>query len=82
MSSPQFDKNDPLPPSFGDRLRALREAAGLTKTELASKAGLSYRAVHNLETDCHLRVLQKTVMVLAEALGVSCDVLLGYSGPE
>lgn len=35
--------------SFGARLRRLREAAGLTQEELASRAGLSSDAVSRLE---------------------------------
>ena len=35
--------------SFGARLRRLREAAGLTQEELASRVGLSSDAVSRLE---------------------------------
>src|SRR3712207_3767302 len=58
---------------FGSRLRRLREAAGLTQEELASKAGLSARAVSVLERGERKRPYPHTVRSLAEALGLSED---------
>jgi predicted ATPase/transcriptional regulator with XRE-family HTH domain len=59
--------------SFGARLRRLREAAGLTQEELASKAGLSARAVSVIERGERRRPYPHTVRSLAEALGLSED---------
>jgi transcriptional regulator with XRE-family HTH domain len=58
---------------FGPRLRLLREAAGLTQEELASKAGLSARAISVLERGERKRPYPHTVRSLAEALDLSED---------
>ena len=55
-------------PTFGTRLRALREAAGLTQEELASRAGLTAKAVSALERGERRRPYPHTVRSLAEAL--------------
>ena len=57
--------------SFGGRLRELREAAGLSQEELASKANLSPNAVAALEQGRRRRPYPHTVRSLAEALGLS-----------
>lgn len=59
------------------RLVALREARRLTKADLADRAGLSYRTIHELESDRRDRIQEKTLMLLAEALQVPVDELLG-----
>ena len=58
---------------FGTRLRRLREAAGLTQEELASRAGLSATAVSVLERGERKRPYPHTVRSLADALGLSED---------
>jgi predicted ATPase/DNA-binding XRE family transcriptional regulator len=59
--------------SFGARLRRLREAAGLTQEELASRSGLSAVAVSALERGERRRPYPHTVRSLADALGLSED---------
>ena len=69
-SSPRNSKNVALPPGFAARLRKLREARNLSKTDLADKAGPTYRTVQNLETNRHKRAQEKTLMGLAEGTEV------------
>ena len=57
--------------TFGERLRDLRRAAGLTQEELASRAGLSPGAVGTLERGVRSRPYPHTVRALADALGVA-----------
>ncbi len=57
--------------SFGARLRGLREAAGFTQEELASRAGLSPNAVSALERGTRRRPHPHTVRSLSEALELS-----------
>ena len=57
--------------SFGERLRQLREAAGLTQEELASRAGLTAKAVSALERGERRRPYPHTIRSLADALGLS-----------
>jgi predicted ATPase/DNA-binding XRE family transcriptional regulator/exonuclease VII small subunit len=57
--------------SFAERLRSLREAAGLTQEELALRAGLSPSAVGVLERGARKRPYPHTVRALAEALDLS-----------
>ena len=53
------------------RLRAHRLAAGLSRQDLADRAGLSERSVRDIENGRRKRVQDKTLMLLAEAL--SCE---------
>ena len=60
----------PTPRQFGKKLRALREAAGMTQAALAMKAGVSREYVNKLEGgqyDPTLGLVQR----LASALGVT-----------
>jgi transcriptional regulator with XRE-family HTH domain len=59
---------------FGDRLKALRNRAGLSQEALARSAGLSTSNVSKLEQK---KVIPSwpTVQALARALGVSLDAL-------
>lgn len=59
------------PGDFASRLRALREAAGLTQEELAEKAGLTAYAVSALERGRRQRPYPHTVRSLADALGTT-----------
>ena len=59
--------------SFGTRLKRLREAAGLTQEELASRAGLTAKAIGALERGERRRPYPHTVRSLADALGLSED---------
>ena len=60
-------------PPFGTRLRRLREGTGLTQEELASRAGLSARAISSLERGERRRPYPHTVRSLADALGLPED---------
>lgn len=55
---------------FGERLRRLRGAAGLTQEELASRAGLSPNAIGALERGQRRRPYPHTVRALSDALGL------------
>jgi transcriptional regulator with XRE-family HTH domain len=58
---------------FGDRLRELRDRAGLTQEQLAEKAIVALTTVRGLERGQH-RPSWQSVVKLARALGVSTDV--------
>jgi predicted ATPase/DNA-binding XRE family transcriptional regulator len=60
-------------PSFGTKLRQLREAAGLTQEELAGRAGLTRNAISALERGERRRPYLHTVRSLADALDLSDD---------
>lgn len=57
---------------FAGRLRELREAAGLSRAQLAGKAGLSAGGVRDLEQGVRRPSLD-TFIKLCGALGVRCD---------
>ncbi len=66
---------------FGSRLARLRKAAGFTQVELAAEIGITQRMVAYYEAPgaqppAHL------LLQLAQALGVSVDVLLGLAEPR
>ena len=60
--------------SFAGLLRQLRGDAKLTQEELAEAAGLSPRAVSDLERGIHRSARKDTAMLLAGALGISESV--------
>ena len=58
-------------PSFGETLRRCRVAAGLSQEALADLAGVSARAVSDLERGINTRPHRHTVAMLADALRLS-----------
>lgn len=56
------------PSAFADRLRRLREAAGLTQEELAERAGLTAKGISALERGDRRQPYPATVRAIAEAL--------------
>ena len=59
------------PGSFGEQLKALREAAGFTQEELATIAGLSVHAVSALERGERRRPHVETLRLLSAALDLT-----------
>ncbi len=57
--------------NFGARLRELREAAGLTQQELASKAGVQWETISRWERGAR-EPSWSNVLALAGVLGVDC----------
>jgi transcriptional regulator with XRE-family HTH domain len=65
---------------FARRLRELREAAGLSRKDLAGRAGLrSGAGIRNLEQGIR-KPSWDTVVALCKALGVPCDAFLQPPG--
>jgi transcriptional regulator with XRE-family HTH domain len=58
-------------PGFGELLRQRRQAAGLTQEALADRAGVSAKAVSDLERDPARTPRLESVGLLADALGLS-----------
>ena len=54
--------------TFGQRLRELRKAKGMTQRELAQKTGISFAYVSKLETGVMPPPRQKIILALAEVL--------------
>src|SRR5215213_1639764 len=72
-------------PGFGDLLRRRRTAAALSQEELAERAGVSVRALSDLERGVHRAPRLETVRMLAEALGLGEDEradLLAVARPD
>src|ERR1700727_1538992 len=57
-------------PSFGELLRQHRLAAGLTQEALAERAGVSAKAISDLERDPDRTPRLDTIVLLADALGL------------
>jgi tetratricopeptide (TPR) repeat protein/transcriptional regulator with XRE-family HTH domain len=64
---------EPASQTFGVLLRRLRRAAGLTQEELAELAGLSARAIADIERGRTSRPYRSSVRALATALNLSDD---------
>src|SRR5690348_9273120 len=60
------------PASFGELVRRYRHAAGLTQAALAERAGISLRAVQDLERSVG-KPQRETTRRLAEALAVTAE---------
>jgi transcriptional regulator with XRE-family HTH domain len=60
-------------PSFGELLRQRRLTAGLTQEALAERAGISAKAISDLERDPDRTPRLDTVGLLADALGLDPD---------
>jgi transcriptional regulator with XRE-family HTH domain len=63
-------------PSFGTRLRRIREQKGWSQTELAEKSSLTPAAVSQIEADDRQPSF-KTLSSIASALGITVGYLLG-----
>jgi PAS domain S-box-containing protein len=69
--------------TFGQRVRELRQARGLTQRDLAKKAGISYAYVSKLETGSMSPPRHKVIHTLAKILGATdreTDELFGLAG--
>lgn len=68
--------------TFGQWLRELRKAQGMTQRELAQKAGISFTYVSKLETGIMSPPREKVILSLAKALGANkadTDELFGLA---
>jgi len=68
--------------TFGQRLRELRKAKGMTQRELAQKTGISFAYVSKLETGVMPPPRQKIILALAKVLGANnedTDELFGLA---
>jgi len=68
--------------TFGQRLRELRKAKGMTQIELAQKSAISFTYVSKLETGAMPPPKQKIILALAKALDVNkadTDKLFGLA---
>lgn len=72
MSSPELEGTRNL----GANLRNFREVRGLTQADLGNRAGIAPASISHFETGQRVPSLDSLVKV-ADALGVSVDVLLG-----
>jgi transcriptional regulator with XRE-family HTH domain len=65
--------------TLGVRLRARREQAGFSQTEVARQTGIIQRDISLLERGKKHALWADTLLRLATALGCSTDYLLGLS---
>ncbi len=66
--------------TFGQKLRALRRAIGITQRKLAECVGVDFSYISKLENDRLPPPAADTVVKVCEALGVAPDELLAASG--
>jgi transcriptional regulator with XRE-family HTH domain len=58
--------------TFAERLRTLRDKAGLSEAKLAEKCGVSFAAIHDYGLG-RRKPSFSAVVRLAQALGVTCE---------
>lgn len=66
---------------FGERLASLRKAAGYTQVEFAEEVGITQRMVAYYEAP-DAQVPAHLLPQMAQALGVSVEVMLGLAEPR
>ena len=66
---------------FAERLRKLRENAGLTRAQLGEKVGVSGRSIINYENGERIP-FGDTCAKMAQTFGITTDELLGVSNPQ
>ena len=66
--------------TFGQRLKRLREAKGLSQAKLAVAAGVSAGSLRNAEYDRREPLIGLAAKIAA-ALGVTLDELVGHASP-
>ena len=66
---------------IAQRLKALREIAGMSQQALAVSAGLSLSLVSQIERGSRVDPRMSTLTALATALEVTLDELVGRNGP-
>ena len=71
-----------MPETFGERLKRLREEAGLTLEKLAEMVGSTKSYLWELENKPKIRPSAELVYKLAIALGTTVGVLMGEVAPE
>lgn len=64
--------------TVGERIKYLREQAGMTQPELAEKIGVKFPAISKYETGTVDNLPLKKIQALADALGVTGAQLLGW----
>ena len=65
---------------YKDRLKETRLEAGLTKVELAKKAGVTTRTIQNYELGNRKPANMEVIQRIADALNTTTEYLLGSSG--
>jgi PAS domain S-box-containing protein len=65
--------------TFGQRLRELRKAKGMTQTDLANEVGINFTYLSKLETEVVPPPREKTILALARELDADEDELLGLA---
>ncbi|QCX47911.1 XRE family transcriptional regulator (plasmid) [Ralstonia pseudosolanacearum] len=75
----RIQSSEPAGNDFGERMAALRKAAGFTQVELAAELGISQRMVAYYESP-QAAPPANLLPAIATALGVSIDELFGRGG--
>jgi transcriptional regulator with XRE-family HTH domain len=68
------DKNDI---TFGEKLRAIRKARGMSQNQLANATGLYQSQIHSYEHNLNVPTIF-SLEALCKALNVSSETLLGF----
>lgn len=68
--------------TIGERIKTARVSAGITQTELASKIGVKYSAIHKYEAGLVVNLKRGTIDSLAQALNVKPSYLLCIDDDE
>jgi len=70
------------PMTFGERLRQLRELAGLSQRELARRANIPQPVVSDVESGKQKSMSLENARRIARVLGVTLDLLAGTGEEE
>ena len=66
--------------SFGERVRELRKARGMSQKELAAKASIDFTYLSKIENAHRLPPRERVIEAMAEALGIHVHELMSLAG--
>lgn len=58
---------------FGVSVKAFRKKAGLSRSELAKKVGVTYHSIYNLEESCQMDMKLSTAIGLCDIFKITID---------
>lgn len=70
-----------MTPTVGEQIREARQARGLSLRALAGQAGMHFASLSKVENGRDT-VGEKSLIRIAEALGVDVDLMLGHAGHQ
>ena len=66
----------------GERIKALREAAGMSQTKMASRINVSKQTLYKYENDIVTNIPSDKIEAIAEVTGTTPAFIMGWQGAD